>query len=246
MHRLLLGAVLASSTALSAQPPADALSGPPGRGRVFLSPMGEPFRSSDPAADVVGAWFGAADSNRDGVLVLAEVEADAARFFAALDSNADGELGPEEIARYETAVAPEVQLGMQMRAHFGGAGWGGGGRRGHGGWGGARSEGRGDGGDGGRRRFAGSEYDEGLEGAGRYSFLNVPEPVIAADAELNRGVSRAEFLRAAGQRFLLLDTNKDGRLSRAELPPLPERHGRKGKNKKMPPRPREGTPLPDD
>jgi hypothetical protein len=236
MRHILFAALAACSTAALAQPP-----GPPpappmhGRGSVFLSPMGEPFRSSEPGADNAGAWFAGADTEHDGALTVVEMQADAARFFAALDSDHDGELGPEEIARYENDVAPEVQLGLQMR----GGGFGGG----RGGWGGRRGGGRHGGGE---RRFEGpGEFDEGLEGAGRFSYLNIPEPVISADADLNRGVSRAEFARAAGQRFLLLDANRDGRLTRAELPALPQRHaGRKHKDDRSRPL-IERTPLPD-
>jgi hypothetical protein len=244
MRHILFAALALGSAAALAQPP-----GPPpqaaghGRGSVFLSPMGEPFRSPEPGADVAGAWFAGADSDHDGALTVAETQADADRFFTALDTNRDGELGPEEIARYENEVAPEVQLGLQMRGGgFGGrrGGWGGGGGRGD--WG------RGHGGSrhgGGERRFEGAgEYDDGLEGAGRFSWLNIPEPVISADSDLNRGVSRAEFARAAGQRFLLLDANHDGRLTRAELPPLPERHARKHKQERSRPL-LERTPLPD-
>ncbi|MEA2999874.1 MAG: hypothetical protein QOK17_1707 [Sphingomonadales bacterium] len=233
MRHILFAALAACSTAALAQPP-NPPPGPPlhGRGSAFLSPMGEPFRSSEPGADNAGAWFSGADSDHDGALTVAEMQADALRFFAALDADHDGELGPEEIARYENDVAPEVQLCLQMRGGgFGGrrGGWGGGGRR-----------------RGGERRFEGQvEYDEGLEGAGRFSYLNIPEPVISADADLNRGVSRAEFARAAGQRFLLLDANHDGRVTRAELPPLPQRHaGRKHKDERSRPL-IERTPLPD-
>ena len=172
---------------------------PPPRPSIFLSPMGEPFRSSDPAADTIGAWFGAADRDRDGALTAAEMRADAARFFASLDSDGDGEIEPAEMARYETEVAPEVQLGLQMR--------------------GARY---GDWRDPNRRGRPVVLYDDGIEGAGRYAFLNIPQPVIAADEDFNRGVSRAEFARAADQRFALLDRDGDGRMVRAELPPLPQ------------------------
>jgi len=54
--------------------------------------------------------------------------------------------------------------------------------------------------------------------------------VIAADFDMNRGVSRDEFERAAGQRFELLDSDRDGRLVRAELPPLPQPRLRKKRN----------------
>ena len=182
--------------------PAAALSQPPAG--LFLSPMGEPFRSTP---DNVGAWFGAADRDRDGALTAGELRQDAARFFALLDSDGNGELGPGEIARYENDVAPEVQVGLQMR----GSGFG-------------EWRGRGS------RRRPVPMYDKGIQGAGRYSFLNIPQPVIAADSEMNRGVSREEFGQAAAERFALLDSNRDGRLDRAELPPLPQPRLRKKRN----------------
>jgi hypothetical protein len=49
--------------------------------------------------------------------------------------------------------------------------------------------------------------------------------VTSADADLNRGVSQAEFIRAAGQRFVLLDTAHRGYLTFDALPPLPPRGG---------------------
>lgn len=202
---------------LVAQPSAAGSSPPPRAGLpqtvLFISPMGEPFRLDPVAADAVARWFAGADADRDGAISLAELREDAARFFTSLDVNADGEIDPAELARYENEVAPEVQLGLQMR------GRGGFGAR-------ARWRGRGQGWAVERGGGPRGGFDEGLEGAGRFSFLNIPEPVIAADADLNRGVSRAEFLRAAGERFLLLDKDGDGRLTRAELPRLPERHGR--------------------
>ena len=160
--------------------------------------MGEPFRG-DAAAANIDRWFAAADRDGDGALALAELERDASRFFALLDGDGDGEIEPAEMARYENEVAPEVQVGLQMR----GAGVGD--------WRGPGSR---------RRRVP--VYEKGIEGAGRYAFLNIPQPVIAADSDMNRGVSRAEFARAAGERFVLLDADRDGRLGRSELPPLPQ------------------------
>jgi hypothetical protein len=184
-----------------------AAAAPPPRGGLFFSPMGEPFRTDEPGADPVGRWFAGADRDRDGGLTLAELQQDAARFFAALDSDGNGEIAPAEMARYENELAPEVQVGLQMR----GAGFGD--------WRGAGS----------RRRHV-VVYDKGIEGAGRYAFLNIPQPVIAADVDMNRGVSRDEFESAAGQRFALLDADRDGRLARAELPPLPQPHLRRNRN----------------
>jgi hypothetical protein len=224
-------AFVLSASAATAQPPG----GPP-RGGVFLSPMGEPFRSTDPTHDNVGDWFAAADADHDGALTLAEFQADAARFYRLLDTNRDGEIDPAELTRYETEVAPEVQVGIQMGAGTGTFGRRG--RRGRGEWGDESGEGR--------LRIGRGGLDPGLEGAGRYAFLNIPEPVIAADADLNRGVSLKEFLAAAAQRFAMLDANRDGRLTRDELPPLPQRHQGKFKRDKKAPKTRTiGIPIPD-
>jgi hypothetical protein len=42
--------------------------------------------------------------------------------------------------------------------------------------------------------------------------------VIAADANLNRGIDSGEFAKAAATRFAALDRNHDGALTRGELP----------------------------
>ena len=53
--------------------------------------------------------------------------------------------------------------------------------------------------------------------AGRYGLLQIPEPVMSADANFNRGVSAAEFQNAAIARFQLLDFSHSGRLTLAQL-----------------------------
>lgn len=200
MHLLLPLLLLTAPAAGAARP----VPPPPAHVGPFLSPMGEPFRSGGPAADNVGTWFAAADTDGDGALTLAELREDGARFFALLDTDRDGELEMAEIARYENEVAPEVQVGLQMRS------------TGFGDWRGGRA-----------RRVV--LYEKGLDGAGRYSFLNIPHPVMAADEDMNRGVSGREFAQAATQRFALLDKDRDGRITRAELPPLPQpRRRRRG------------------
>ena len=50
--------------------------------------------------------------------------------------------------------------------------------------------------------------------------LNIPQPVAAADADFNRGVSRDEFREAAAARFTLLDTAHAGRIGLAQLQAL--------------------------
>lgn len=197
--------------------------GPPPPPHLFISPIGEPFRQGAAGDDPVSAWFGQVDRDGDGKISPAEMEADAARFFAMLDVNRDGEIDPDELARYEREIAPEIQLGGQMTPL---------------------------GGRGRQRREAerrAREAEDGLQGAGRYAWLNYPEPVAAADADLNRGVSRDELIRAAGERLRRLDSDGDGALSRAELPPLPsQRTDEEKKRARKTPKRTEGIPIPID
>jgi Ca2+-binding EF-hand superfamily protein len=59
-----------------------------------------------------------------------------------------------------------------------------------------------------------THYEQDIQArSGRYGVLNIPEPVISADADFNRGVSAEEFRRAASKRFQLLDLNHTGRLT---------------------------------
>jgi hypothetical protein len=204
--------------------PAAAPQGHP-RGRLFISPMGEPFRGADP----VGIWFDGADTNHDGVLTLAEFTADADRFFLRLDRGHDGEIDPDDIDYYETVLAPEIRTGgeggMAAGRPGGGARRGGGGGRhgGGGGGGGGRGSGR-MGGGGGDSQSSGSDsqprYSDVKRGAARFSFFDYPEPVTVADTNFNRGVDPKEFRDAAADRFAMLDTKHDGKLTRAELPKL--------------------------
>ncbi|MES2120964.1 MAG: hypothetical protein V4513_10365 [Pseudomonadota bacterium] len=53
--------------------------------------------------------------------------------------------------------------------------------------------------------------------AGRYGLLQIPEPVMAADRNFNRGVSTEEFRQAAISRFQLLDHSRSGRLTLDQL-----------------------------
>lgn len=55
-------------------------------------------------------------------------------------------------------------------------------------------------------------------GAGRFGFFDIPEPVVSADSNLDRGISAQEFEAAARQRFTMLDVNHDGVIMRDELP----------------------------
>ena len=85
---------------------------PPTRhwGRLFISPMGEPFHGNR-GEDALAAWFTQADVNHDGYLTVDEMQADAERFFGQLDANHDGEIDPDEITSYENMVAMEMSRG---------------------------------------------------------------------------------------------------------------------------------------
>ncbi len=194
LSSLAFAATLAGSAA--AQPP-PAPAGPPVI--VFISPMGEPFRRAQGPGEPIERWFQGADTDHDGALSVTEFQADAARFFAVLDVDHDGEIAPDEITRYETQVAPEVQSGIRTVTF------------------GTNNNNR-------RRRL---RPGEGPFGMGSQALLAIPEPVISADADLNRGVSPAEFRHTAGQRFLLVDRNHDGRITRDELGPPPEEDRRR-------------------
>jgi hypothetical protein len=158
-------------------------------GRLFISPMGEPF-------DSLTSWFRQADSNGDGALTLVEMAQDATRFFATLDLNHDGRIDPDEVSHYENVVAPFAHVGPN-RAGYGSQ---------------MQSEDSDEETESDRRKVA-----EPPQGAGRFGLLNIPEPVAAADTDLNRTVSLDEFKRAAGRRFDLLDSNHDGRLLLSDL-----------------------------
>ena len=183
---------LAPAPAQAPQPsPAPAYT-PHRGGRLFISPMGEPFRPKDREDDSLADWFGQADGNHDGQLTLAEMQQDADRFFAQLDTNHDGEIDPDEISHYENVVAPEVTSGSS----FGLIEGGGEDRRGRG-----------------HRAGFFSGAEDNHQGAGRFGLLDLPEPVVSADSNFNRGVSQAEFRQAAGQRFIALDVDHHGYLT---------------------------------
>jgi hypothetical protein len=196
-------------------PPPLAGSPPPGRmtppphfgGRVFLSPMGQPFRSLEGEPEPQDKWFDATDADRDGAISFAEFQQDATRFFAMLDVRKDGEIDPDDIERYETAIAPEVRAGF-------GPGGGRGQRP-------AKSSGFGSSVSTGSNIPRGSDRvrpPEQAQGAARFSYFSYPEPVTVADRNFNRGVDPREFARAAETRFDLLDANHDGKIARDELP----------------------------
>lgn len=208
----------------------------------FISPIGEAYRAHSETDDTLADWFNRADRDHDGVLTQAEMVTDAERFFALLDIDHDGELGPDEVARYEHDIAPEIQVMTPTRrvrgqprpvAHHDDADTG-------------RSD------DWRRRRqedMASLGIGGSLQGAGRYGLLNMPEPVAAADTDFNRSVTLQEFRAAAIARFQLLDTAHHGGLTLAELEAMPHAPKADGKPRKLDEKvldTRIGDPLPMD
>jgi len=207
---------------------------------TFISPMGEPFRSKPGDTPPEEIWFARADANSDGKITRAEFMADAGRFFRTLDLNHNTEIGPEEIEHYEEYTAPEVRTGgfdLPAAGEGGGHHRGGGSRR-HVGV--SRSDD--EGGHSSDSVSPPQRYDAANKGGARYSYLDLPEPVAAADINFDRAISPREFVEAAHQRFDALDANHDGALTRDELPRLGGVHPVRGRQSRgeEPRSPRQG------
>jgi hypothetical protein len=182
---------------------ADGAPRPPHR-QLFISPAGEPFRAEPGSPYPVAAWFAGADTNHDGALNRDEFVADAVRFFAVIDADHGGTIDGFEVSAYETQVAPEILQGFR------------------GGSPGAERVGRrAGGGPPGGRRGGRSPMGGMLQGATPYSMLAEPQPVMGADGDFDRRITRDEAIRAARSRFALLDTDRDGQLRLADLPRTP-------------------------
>lgn len=188
---LVAGLIVALSGVAHAQDKPEA---PRPRG-LFISPMGEPFRGMVDGKAPQDVWFDNADTNHDGALTLDEFRDDAMRWFKVLDRKGDGEIDPADIEYYETVLAPEAR-------------------------GGGFETGGPTMGDDGQLKAADIGSTRVMSGLARFNYLGSPEPVTAADTGLNGGVSPSEFMAAAKRRFDLLDTNHDGKITKAELPDL--------------------------
>ena len=177
--------------------PAMLMLSPPAADRLFISPMGEPFLG-DRDAPPAGKWFDGADADHNGQLTLYEFEDDAQRFFRILDADHSGEIDPMENERYEIMVQQAIgdvggrsSRGMDRSVN---------------------------GPDSLDNAPKGTTVYVRRGGASDYNWLGIPQPVMSADANFNRGVTAQEFDRAAITRFRLLDKDGDGNLDKAELP----------------------------
>jgi len=232
-RRLVFAACLLTLSACASKEPAQPRPGSPGwSGRLvpgeklapvhlFISPSGEPFRGDDG----FNRWFTQVDANHDGVVDLAEFRADAMRAFKMFDTNGDGVIDGLELQHYEHDIVPEVGTESFDAGPTAGRRPGGG----------SNGEGRrrsgGDAGGGGARGPAnetgfGPDLSQdhstrvpgsGLMGAARYSLLNEPEPISAADTDLDGKVTLAEWMAITERRFAKLDRAKTGKLTKESL-----------------------------
>jgi hypothetical protein len=236
----IIPAVLLILTACASPPPGDRLlargagEAPPG---LFVSPFGELF-FSDPGAPWPSAdWLAAADADGDARLTFEEFAADGRRVFAELDIDRDARIGPAELAAYEQDLqAANARLpmggpggqgrggpppgfppsflagsGEQQMPPGGGGGMPGGGMRGGPPGGGMMRPPR-------MRAPTGPFAYGPIAAAG---FFNYPQPVKAADRDVNQFVTAQEWAEATERWFLMLDTDRDGALTLATLPKTP-------------------------
>ncbi|PZU09219.1 EF-hand domain-containing protein [Sphingomonas sp.] len=197
-YRPLLMFALVAAPVWAAKPPKipkDApYCAPAGMKPVFLSPMGEPFRGTAGQPYPAAAWFAGADSDHDGAVSRGEFVRDAERFFRTIDLDHDGRITPEEVIAYERDVAPEIALYSRSRDYLEVPTHG--------------------------KPKAGQSNYGGAMGAGRYAWLNVPEPVVSADTDFNRVIDEEEFRQAASRRFDTL-AGGEGKLLPAAMPRTP-------------------------
>jgi hypothetical protein len=184
---------------------------------VFISPCGKPFRAPTGAPYPVVNWFKEADKNGDGRLDRDEFVADAAAFFTVLDFKKTGILSPLEIAFYEQRIAPEI-LGAGLPV--GAADRSGEARL----WlaqidqpGSIDPSGK----DLQPTPPRPKDFDESNQGAAPYSLFEEPEPIMAADMDLNGFIRKANFLKVADMHFTTLDRDEAGYLTLAKLPKTP-------------------------
>lgn len=102
-------------TALVLAACAPSRSGPPEREqpRAAVTPNGEPLAlipGPDGCRDALAAWFATTDANGDGVLDIAEMQADGARWFALADIDHDGEITADELTTIRLRINPLPEL----------------------------------------------------------------------------------------------------------------------------------------
>ncbi len=198
-------AVLASPALAQNGPPpgGDGVIGVGGQQQVFFSPSGQPFRAKLGEPYPIAQWFAQADTDHDGKISHDEFVADAVAFFQKLDTNHDGYISSPETTRYESDIAPEIthmdQRIQQPRI--------------------IKQEADDHPAD--PDMPNGGKYVKQILGAAQYGLIDEPQPIRAADSNLDFRVSMDEWLAATEDRFKVLDRNGDDFISMDELPTTP-------------------------
>ncbi|ESQ79609.1 hypothetical protein [Asticcacaulis sp. YBE204] len=171
---------------------------------VFFSPSGEVFKAPLNAPYPSAIWFAAADTDKDGALSRDEFMTDALRFFAIVDRDGKKIITSQDNSNYEAVLAPEIAgfspLVSQPKNP-------------------RRAEDEGD------KEATQNRYVKRVVGAAQFSLINEPQPIRNADTNFDFRITIEEWINASGQRFDMLDANKDGKLTFAELPKTPLQRG---------------------
>lgn len=188
---------------------------------LFISPFGEPFVAAADEPWPVADWFHGADANRDGGVTFEEFTADGARWFGRLDADGDGRLSQIELAAYETSLrgfgpgprgpGAMSRPGGGMAANLAPDEM----QQGPAGGGPPR------GGPPGAPPGGGPRRPQGYGIIAEAGFFNLPQPVKAADVNVDQRVTAAEWTAATQRWFLALDADRDGRLTLVALPKTP-------------------------
>ncbi len=203
MRRLAL-VLIASVSCLAAQPGwAKTIFS---KSNVYLSLMGEPFRTNEAGEAPFDQWFKLADQDSDGSISRLEFRKDAEAFFANLDTNDDKVIDGDEMAQYENLAPSRTRVA--------------------GGGGPETSSSR-------PQAKSSAPVDKGQvalvatgdapsatrihPGDSRINYSEVPQPVAMADLNLDRRVTFEEFTKTASKRFANYDVDQDSRLTPKEL-----------------------------
>jgi hypothetical protein len=192
--------------------------------QIFTSPSGQPFRAPADKPYPVAAWIAHADADKDGKISREEFDNDAKLFFLKLDTSKDGYINSPENTVYESKLVPEItRLDPRInqpknhRAQY-------------------------DPNMGVDQDPTKGRYQKSIQGAAQYGLINEPQPVRAADGNIDFRVSGAEWMNATAQRFEILDKNADGFLTADEFPKTPlqialeapkDEKGKDGKKKRF-------------
>lgn len=194
----------------------------PQRTAMFISPFGEPFMAEPGEPWPVSDWFIGADMDLDQAVTFEEFSADGRRWFGDLDRDRSGRLDQAELAAYEARLRLLAHgPGQGASPHRDGSRLGGGNDRlppmtlaGP-----APQDGPPEGLP--RRRRGPGGRAGGYGPVAEAGFFNLPQPVKAADVNVDQRVTGEEWAAATERWFLALDTDRDGRLTMAGLPRTP-------------------------